>query len=510
MSLQNQRKLAPHSKDTEMIVLGSMLTNNKTFISLSEELDDSDFYFDEHKVIFRSLKNLHLSGKLGDVHLLSVELKGRGELDSIGGISYLVGLAQFPGTSSNIEEYTSILRNKSALRKLLEVSKSLENKALDGPHTASSLLEEVQNTLKSIETDHGKKLPIIGLTQRLEKEEQFLKDHRGKEYIGLKVSSINEFNEKFLGLRGLILLAAAPNVGKTALTIQLALEMISEQENVCLAYFSLEMTEEEIFRRMLLSLSKTDFKSLVFGSNHLNSGRIDFSQNEYNNIELAKKKLTESENRIQIIDTKTCPFLDAKLVINYVENLKEKTKCNRAVVIIDYLQVWPLSSNVRFANELESDKWRIGEMKKIKDAMKNDPTIVISEARKPQGSGDAWGGDMSDIMGSARGSYTPDAVILLTNIGNKDLSELWKKHNLPKISNNGTSENEEIEIKNLLNEIGISLIKLRVPKGRDGMERFEVILQFYFRQNNFEKMDWGKFKGKIINYLSLRKNYLNS
>lgn len=490
-------KAPPNSKESEMMVLGCSLNSSEALKMISEDLDDSDFYYSEHKIIFQALKNTFKKRRAADVHLICEDLNSKDSLKAVGGAAYITTLSQYAGTAAHTEAYIDELKNASSRRRLIDKSNEIKRRALNESGDPSSLLEEAQNEFQMLASDYGKKLPLISVHDRLNIEDEFLKIHRGKDLIGLKVSTIQEFNEKFLGLRGLKLLAAAPNIGKTALTIQIGLEVVAEQ-NACLAYFSLEMTEQEIFRRMLLSLSKTNFRTHVFGSGHP-SDTINFSSDEFQNAKRAKDTLLGFGDRIQILDSKRCPFLDATTVINYVTQLKEKTKSDRVLVVIDYLQVWPINPNIRLISELEADKWRIGEMKKIRDALNGDPVIVISEARKPSGNGDSWGGDMSDVMGSARGTYTPDVIMLLSSLGTKELNELWKKNGMPNIaknSNNETSKDDE-SVKNLLTNMGISIVRLKVPKGRDGMERFDTILQFQFRQNTFQNINWDEIKKSI-------------
>ena len=138
----------------------------------------------------------------------------------------------------------------------------------------------------------------------------------------------------------------------------------------------------------------------------------------------------------------------------------------------------------------------MGEMKKIRDAMNEDPVIVISEARKPSAASDTWGGDLSDVMGAARGTYTPDVVMLLSQLKPKALSKLWDKHNLPKdleiVDDLECSEDEKpgMIIKNFLAKHGIAICKLDVPKARDGMHKFNILLEFHFHKNTFRKVNW--------------------
>lgn len=499
MNTTVEPQAAPSSKESEMMVLGCMLTNQSSLKVSSETLDSEDFFYSEHEIIFRSLQNFYRQDKPADIHLVCEDLKRQGKLNEVGGAAYITTLAQYAGTSAYIEEYAAQVKEKSALRRVFLLGEELQKKALESPEDSFYLLEDLEREVRSIKGKKGKNIPIIDTSHRLKQEAAFLEKHRGKKYLGLTVETIKEFNENFLGLRGLMLLAAAPNVGKTALTVQLALEVLSSQEDTCLVYISLEMSEEQIFRRMLLNLSEKSFRTFVFGSQKQsifdNEGRAAyFTEGEIEDIECAQKKLLEFGNRLQIIDQSTCPYIDSQTVANYVEALKERTKTSKAIVIIDYLQVWPIPPNTRLSNENEIDKWRIGEMKKIRDAMnkEEEPVIVISEARKPSGGKEGnWGGEMSDVMGSARGTYTPDVVTLLSQVPSAALKSLWEANNLPKVPSSPESKGEEgASIKNFLSKNGIAICRLDTPKARDGMQKFSTLLEFHFHRNKFKKVNW--------------------
>jgi hypothetical protein len=337
-------------------------------------------------------------------------------------------------------------------------------------------------------------LPIVKIKERIDSHKETLKKYRGKKYLGLRVKTITEFNDNMLGLRKLILLAAAPNVGKTALTIQLAMDVLLTEPDACLVYVSLEMSAEEIFTRMNLHLSELNFDTYVLGSQQAEEGNNYhhfFSQEELRKIDSGHKEIEKIGNRLQIIDESSCSNLDANTIINYVENLKRETGCQRAIIVIDYLQVWPIPSTLRLTSDTEADKWRIGQIKKIRDALNQinqDPVIVISEARKPSPNADTWGSDLSDVMGSARGTYTPDAVLLLSQLSDKELEDLWKKESLPIITNKRGESGGSVIREHLANQ-GVAISFLKMPKGRDGMKRFSTLLTFYFHKNKFEKLN---------------------
>jgi hypothetical protein len=386
--------------------------------------------------------------------------------------------------SSNIQEY----RKKELIEALHECEK-LKKSAL--------WAEGMEKALSA----NGNIPPIVAISDRIKSHNELLNLYRGKKYLGLRVKTIGEFNEKLKGLRKLILLAAAPNVGKTALTIQLAQEVLSVEDDACLVYISLEMTSNEIFTRMNLCLSGLDFDTFVLGKEQIESenGRQPlFSPEELGKIEESTKRLEQIGDRLQIIDSATCPNLNSDAVINYIERLKTQTKCSRVIVIIDYLQVWPIPLGLRFSSDIEADKWRIGEIKKIRDAVNKinqDPVIVISESRKPSSGDDAWGGDLSDVMGSARGTYTPDAVLLLSALQPTQLKKLWGDMKMPQItykedSNEHEDQKDPSNIKGFLARHGIAICNLKMPKARDGMKKFNTLLAFHFHKNKFAPINW--------------------
>lgn len=505
MTIKTKSKTVPNSKESEMIVLGCMLTSQNSLQKAIEELSEADFYYTEHKIIFQSIKSSHINGNSTDIHLISENLKAQDKLTSAGGIQYIITLAQYAGTATYTEEYIELVKNKAISREILFLAQETEKAAIEDHENTNHLIERLGIRIKALENRQGKKIPVIDVIKRLQKEKEFLRAYRGQKYLGLRVKTIQEFNENFLGLRGLTLLAAAPNAGKTALTIQTAIEVLTTNENACLAYISLEMSEEQIFRRMLLNLSGLNFRAFVFGSQ--SQQIIDsegegafFTAEELERIKLAENTLKEFGNRLQIIDQSTCPHIDAKTIINYVETLKQRTKTSRSIVIIDYLQVWPTNPNMRFPSENETDKWRIGEMKKIRDAMKEDPVIVISEARKPSQNDNEWGGDLSDVMGSARGTYTPDVVMLFSQLQPKAMKKLWDSKKMPSIPPSAEyqdidkNEKDGFDIISLLGKEGISICKLKTPKCRDGMKRFNIFLAFHFHKNKFTYINWNEIK----------------
>ncbi len=112
-----------------MIVLGCMLTSINSLNIGADALDENDFYYTEHKIIFQVLKGAFRNDKPADVHLVGEELKRQTKLKAIGGIGYLTTLAQYAGTSAYIEEYIELVRNKSILRRMINAAQEVERGA---------------------------------------------------------------------------------------------------------------------------------------------------------------------------------------------------------------------------------------------------------------------------------------------------------------------------------------------------------------------------------------------
>ncbi|MBM3194814.1 MAG: replicative DNA helicase, partial [Chlamydiae bacterium] len=128
-----QNQTALESKETEMIVLGCMLSNQKNLEIAVDQLDENDFFSNEHKLIFSALKRLHLKGKSADVHLVSQELKYIEKLHVCGGIPYITEVAHYAGTSANLLDYIDILKEKSLSKGVLDLGIEMQKAVLNHP-----------------------------------------------------------------------------------------------------------------------------------------------------------------------------------------------------------------------------------------------------------------------------------------------------------------------------------------------------------------------------------------
>jgi replicative DNA helicase len=331
----------------------------------------------------------------------------------------------------------------------------------------------------------------------IDQQEKRLAQYRGKDFIGLCQKTIPSLDACLSGLRKFIILAAAPNVGKTALTIQIGIDTLKNNNDTCLLYVSLEMTCEDILDRIRCNLAQITWTKLYFGSSK-NGDKGWYTKEEQERLDSSKHELEKFGKKILILDEETDPGITPEKIINYVNTLKKKSGCKRVILIIDYLQTFPVPESKNFGSDNSEDRYRIKQMKKIAKAINNDPMIVISEARKPSSSGSSnWVNSKADILGSSRTGYAATGVLLLSPLTKEDL------------------KNEELP-ENCIEQLcknGISLLRLILDKGRDGMVKSSMFLFYHFYENRFEEVTLDDIKreiyGPTANYPNMNSSQIS-
>ncbi|PIS03257.1 MAG: replicative DNA helicase [Chlamydiae bacterium CG10_big_fil_rev_8_21_14_0_10_42_34] len=153
---EKKTRIPPNSKESEMMVLGCMLTNVNALNIAADSLNDLDFYYTEHQTIYTTLKAAYRADKPADIHLIGEELKRQNKLDAIGGISYLTTLAQYAGTSAFIEEYVQLVREKAILRQMVSTAQGIEKVALEEPPDVLAALDQAQSQFFQISQENQK------------------------------------------------------------------------------------------------------------------------------------------------------------------------------------------------------------------------------------------------------------------------------------------------------------------------------------------------------------------
>ncbi len=259
----------PHSIEAEQAVLGGLMLDNQRFDQVSEILSETDFYRESHSQIFLMMARLAEDGQPLDVITLSEELHRNDLLERVGGLSYLSEMASHTPSATNISAYARIVRERSTLRQLIhaanEISRSSQNPAgLD----SDDLLQMAERRVAQIAEERPKDGGFLDANSLLkisvEKIDQRFRS--GSDLTGLS-SGLTDLDERTSGWQPgeLIILAARPSMGKTALALNFVEAAIMTQSKPALV-FSMEMPADALVMRMLSSLGRIEANKLRNGS----------------------------------------------------------------------------------------------------------------------------------------------------------------------------------------------------------------------------------------------------
>lgn len=332
-------KIAPNSKDSEMMVLGCMLTNINGLNIAADGLDDADFYYSEHKIIFGVLKTAYKSDKPADVHLVCEELKRQEKLKTVGGAAYITTLAQYAGTSAYLEEYVKIVRDKAILRQMIHVAQSVEKIALEEPPSVLDALDDAQQMFfkisQSANPASGKLIGDILSGVKSESNQAFLKELQERQETyqlnGPQDSGVTGVLSHFkdldkmingLGNSNLMILAARPAMGKTAFALNVA-ENVCFRGNIPVGVFSLEMSAEQLVHRIICSQAEVESTKIKTGA--------------LNGIEFQRivAAVNQMQNHVMVIDDQ--PGLKITDLRARARRMKESYGIG--FLVIDYLQL---------------------------------------------------------------------------------------------------------------------------------------------------------------------------
>jgi len=315
----------PANIDAEKTILGAILLDNAAHAEAAEALKSDDFSLDSHRRIFLRMGELIDSGHAIDIVTLANELARYKEVESVGGVAYLASLTEGLPRRPVIEDYIRIVKDKSLLRRLMGICSAAIARAADQSDEAISVLDETESQLLEVGQD--------GLAQGLQPLDIIVRDSFGsidnlykhsREITGL-ATDFKEFDRLTSGLQKgeLIIIAARPSMGKTALAINIA-QNAAINHNAVVAIFSLEMSRESLLRRMLASQAWVDQQRLQKGF---------FGKEEQEKLQKALEELVESRIFIDDSASPTLAEMRAK-----ARRLRQNAG-QLDLIVVDYLQL---------------------------------------------------------------------------------------------------------------------------------------------------------------------------
>src|SRR5206468_821809 len=242
----------PHNLEAERSVLGAVLLHNDAFNLAAEVIDSADFYRDAHRRIFDKMVKLVERGDAVDLVTLKEELGRSGDLDEVGGPAYITALVDGVPRSTNVEHYARIIKEKATLRNLIFSANRILTTAYEAEEEADVILDQAEHAIFAIADDNVRDgfVSVRALAQSsLDTIERL---HSRKELITGVPTGFADLDELTSGLQpsDLIIVAARPSMGKTSLVLNIA-QHVGTRTDMTVGLFSLEMSKEQLFLRML-------------------------------------------------------------------------------------------------------------------------------------------------------------------------------------------------------------------------------------------------------------------
>ena len=257
-----QLRIPPHSLEAESSVLGGLLLDNSAWDRVGDLLSDSDFYRYEHRLVYTAVSTLVNANRAADVITVFENLQSQGKAEEIGGLAYLNSLAQYVPSAANIRRYAEIVRERAILRKLVSVSDEIATSALNtNGRPVPNILDEAEQKIFNI-GEEGSRMRqgfqsmgnlVVELLDRVEEMSQNPNDITGVP------TGFFDLDRMTSGMQAgeLIVLAARPSMGKTALAINIA-ENVALKEGLPVAVFSMEMGASQLAIRIVGSIGRID------------------------------------------------------------------------------------------------------------------------------------------------------------------------------------------------------------------------------------------------------------
>lgn len=392
--LINLGKVPPHSSEAEQTVLASCLIDHVAVEKVINLLSTEDFYFEANKEIFDSVKQVHIQNIPVDVLTVTEELKKRGKIDYIGGFEYLAKLTENIITSKNVEAYCNIIKEKSTLRKLISASNEIIEKGYKESDDVQKIIELAESRIFSISQNRSinsiTEIKDVLMTVFNTLEERAM--NKGS-LTGL-TTGYDDLDRMTSGLQrsDLILLAARPSMGKTALALNISMNAVKTGASVAL--FSLEMSKEQYVQRIISMESMVD-------SSKLRTGNLD----DEDWTRLISTMSTISNYKVFIDDTASISVFE---LMSKCRRLKIEKGLD--LIVIDYLQL--MSDGTNSTNRQQEISNISRGLKALAREM-DCPVIALSQLSRAPELRQDHRPIMSDLRESGAIEQDADVVLML-------------------------------------------------------------------------------------------------
>ncbi|MFH1397575.1 MAG: replicative DNA helicase [Candidatus Omnitrophota bacterium] len=387
--------LPPQNLEAEMAVLGSMLMDENALATSIESLDSKSFYKDVHRKIFSAILGLYDANKAVDLITLTDELKRAGDLEDAGGVSFLTELVNSVPSAVNVNHYIHIVKEKYILRSLINSSQKIislchesEGKIDELVDTAERLIFDISERKTQISYIHIKELVKNSI-------ETIDKLYQKKAHVTGIPTGYVDFDMKTAGLQpsDFIVIAGRPSMGKSALVLGIA-EYAGVIQKVPIAFFSLEMSKEQLVQRMLCTHARVN-------AHNVRTGYL--TPSDWPRLTAAAGKLSESP--IYIDDTPAISVMELR-----AKARRLKANYNIQMIVLDYMQLMRGSGNI------ENRQQEISDISRSLKALARElsvPVIAISQLSRAVELRQDHRPQLSDLRESGAIEQDADVVVLI-------------------------------------------------------------------------------------------------
>jgi replicative DNA helicase len=385
----------PHNLEAERSVLGAILVHNDAFNLAAQVIDSRDFYRDAHRRIFDRMVALSERHDAIDFVTLKEELARAGELDEVGGPAYVASLADGVPRATNVEYYARIVKEKSTLRNLIYAANKIVTNAYEADQESDLILDEAESAIFAVADDRLKAGFVAMRDLVKDSFPKIEKLFEQKRLITGVPTGFVDVDEMTRGLQAgdLVIVAARPSMGKTSLVLNIAQYVASLGDQV-VGFFSLEMSKESLFLRLLTSEAQIDGHRLMSGA---------IGGNDYHRISHALEKLNSM--KLFIDDTANIGVLEMR-----AKSRRLQAEHGLSLLVVDYIQL--MSGRGRFEN-------RTLELASISRSLKglakelNVPIVVLSQLSRAPESRSDHRPQLSDLRESGALEQDADVVVLI-------------------------------------------------------------------------------------------------
>ena len=361
----------PHNLEAERSVLGAILIHNDAFNVAAELVDSGDFFRDAHRRVFDTMVDLNERGQAIDLVTLKDELARSGDLDDVGGAAYIAALVDGVPRSTNVEHYARIVKERATLRNLIQSANRILGMAYRAEEDADTLLDQAEQEIFSIAEGriHTGFVPLSDLVQGSFTAIEQLQEHKG--LVTGVPSGFVDIDRLTSGFQpaDLVIIAARPSMGKTSFVLNVA-QHVGIKTDRSVGLFSLEMSKEQLFMRMLTAEAEVD-------SHRFRGGFL--SERDYGRLSTALGRLADA--KVFIDDSAGLGVLEMR-----AKARRLKAEHGLDLLVIDYLQL--MQGRGRFENrtqELASISRSLKALAKELDV----PVLALSQlSRAPEARSD--------------------------------------------------------------------------------------------------------------------------